>query len=362
MSSQLNRRSAILRIMFIVFIIGLMASAFLYAAGFIGHKDAVTAKSFVNLQEGKPVSLKSDRAGFRRAHAKGICVTGEFQATGDLQPYSITPIFQSGSHPFIGRFSIAGNNPIAPDLKAPVRSLALSFSEPNWRIAMNTPPVMAVSTPEDFYKQLVSLQPDPKTGKRDGKKIQAFFAAHPESKDFNNWRAGYTPTTSFAYEQYHSINAFYLVNANNEKQAVRWQAVPRRLPPAKDLKPVKVETHPDALQLDLVEKLRSGPIAFDLVFTFARATDNENDPAVAWSADNKSINAGTVIIRQSSPQAGGNCDGIRYDPLILPKGIEPTKDPILNARSAAYAESYRRRARESFFGTVEQQQGQGENK
>lgn len=357
-----SQQSVKLRFVLIIFIVGLIAAAFLYTAGYIGSNNDVTAQSFVNLQEGNPVTPGSDRAGFRRAHAKGICVSGEFQANGNLHAYTTTPILQSGSHPFIGRFSIAGNNPIAPDLKAPVRSLAISFNAPNWRIAMNTPPVMAVSTPEDFYAQLVSLQPDPKTGKRDSAKIQAFFAAHPESKDFNNWRAHYTPTTSFVDEQYHSINAFYLVNGNNQRQAVRWQAVPRRSAQVSAQVKAQAQNHPDALQLDLLEKLQSGPVIFDLVFSFASATDDENDPAVAWPDDNKRIKAGMIIIKRSSPQLGGECDGIRYDPLILPSGIEPTQDPILNARSAAYAESYRRRARESFFGVFERQQNQGEVK
>lgn len=345
------------RYVVILFAVGLFACAFLYAAGVIGNKDKVTAQSFVNLQEGKAVTLDSNRAGFRRAHAKGICVSGEFQANGGLQPYSIASIFQTGSTPFIGRFSIAGNNPLAPDLNAPVRSLALSFEDPKWRLAMNTPPVMAVSTPEDFYQQLVALSPDPKTGKRDGSKIKAFFAAHPESKDFNTWRASYTPTDSFAAEQYHSINAFYLIDANNQKHAVRWQAVPNITTAAatknSDLNQ-STEAHADALQIDLVEKLKAGSVSFDLIFTLADISDNENDPAIAWPQDRETINAGTVVINSSSPQHNGACDGLRFDPLVLPEGIEPTKDPILNARSAAYAESYRRRAKESFFGLFKQ--------
>ena len=168
------------RYLAIVSIVGLLAAGFLYTAGLFGSRD-ITAQAFVNLQEGKSASL-----GFRRAHAKGICVSGEFESNGALALYSVANVFQPGSTAFVGRFSIAGNNPLAPDLKAPVRSLALGFSVPShsahsqdavkagsndkdqqWRLAMNTPPVMAVSTPEDFYEQLVSLSPDPKTGQRD---------------------------------------------------------------------------------------------------------------------------------------------------------------------------------------------------
>jgi catalase len=330
------------RYLFIAAVITGLAVGFLYAAGVLGGKG-VTAQTFVNLQEGKTPS-----PGFRRAHAKGICVSGEFESNGALAEYSSAEIFQAGSSPFIGRFSIAGNNPLAPDLKAPVRSLALSFSFDNgqqWRLAMNTPPVMAVSTPEDFFEQLMALSPDAKTGKRDPQKIKDFFAAHPESKDFNAWRASYTPTNSFADEQYHSINAFYLVDEQGNQQAVRWAAVPTS---ASTLE--LGSNTADALQLDLISKLKDGPVRFDMVFSFADASDDENNPAIAWPNERKTLTAGTINITSSEAQTNGACDGIRFDPLILPQGIAPTNDPILRARSAAYAESYRRRAREQFLG------------
>lgn len=330
------------RYLFIAAVIIGLAVGFLYAAGVLGGKG-VTAQTFVNLQEGKTPS-----PGFRRAHAKGICVSGEFESNGALVEYSSAEIFQAGNSPFIGRFSIAGNNPLAPDLKAPVRSLALSFSFDNgqqWRLAMNTPPVMAVSTPEDFFEQLMALSPDAKTGKRDPQKIKDFFAAHPESKDFNAWRASYTPTNSFADEQYHSINAFYLVDEQGNQQAVRWAAVPLGEPTLE-----LDASSADALQLDLINKLKNEPVVFDMVFSFANASDDENNPAIAWPDDRKSMSAGAIKIVSSEAQKDGACDGIRFDPLVLPNGIAPTKDRILRARSAAYAESYRRRAREQFLG------------
>jgi catalase len=37
---------------------------------------------------------------------------------------------------------------------------------------------------------------------------------------------------------------------------------------------------------------------------------------------------------------------MNFDPLVLPTCIEPSADPILRARGAAYAESFRRRAKE----------------
>ena len=334
-------------------IIGVTAAAlvagFLYTAGFFGSKG-VTAQKFVDLQQGG-----KSHYGFRRAHAKGVCLQGEFVANGSLAAYTDAELFKVGSNSFNGRFSIAGNNPLAPDLAAPVRSFALSFSMADgerWRTAMNTPPVMAVRTPEDFYQQLTVLTPDAKTGKRDVEKINAFFQAHPETAAFNQWKDQYQATTSFATEQYHSINAFYLVNAQGQRQAVRWAAVPQatEIQLASTLSSAsQTDPSPDALQIELDGRLQQQPVKFDLVFTLASVTDDENDPTIPWPDSREQINAGTLVVKQWKPQQDGACNGINFDPLVLPTGIEPSKDPILNARGAAYAESYRRRANETLL-------------
>ncbi|WP_409425928.1 MULTISPECIES: catalase family peroxidase [unclassified Pseudoalteromonas] len=324
----------------LIAIISLFALTILYFTGAF-NRDAVTAQRFVNLQQGDKT-----HKGFRRAHTKGICLAGSFESTGELAKYSQAKVFDLGATPFVGRFSIAGNNPTAPDLKAPVRSLAFSITADDnqeWRVAMNTPPVMAVATPEAFFKQLQALSPDPVTKKRSPEKIKAFFAAHPESAAFNNWKASYTPTSSFATEQYHSINAFYLMDENDEKHAVRWIAKPQ-------LSDENIQSlnnnSPDALQLQLKDQVAQSPVKFDMLFSFATEEDDENNPTVLWPQSRKTINAGTLVISRLQAQQGGVCENMNFDPLVLPTGIEPSADPILRARGAAYAESFRRRAKE----------------
>lgn len=143
-------------------------------------QQTVSAKKFVDLQQGD-----SQYKGYRRAHAKGICVTGAFYSNGRLSDYTNAPLFTESTTSFTGRFSIAGNNPRAADLGAPVRSFALNFvlaANNQWRIAMNTPPVMAVTNPQDFYAQLIAI-------KQGGEAITAFFNDHPESKDFLAWKS-----------------------------------------------------------------------------------------------------------------------------------------------------------------------------
>jgi len=80
--------------------------------------------------------------------------------------------------------------------------------------------------------------------------------------------------------------------------------------------------------------------------TLAGAGDAGNDASKVWPADRQTINAGTLVVTRSLPQQQGPCNDINYDPLILPDGIAASDDPLLNARSAAYAKSYNQRTRE----------------
>ena len=46
-------------------------------------------------------------------------------------------------------------------------------------------------------------------------------------------------------------------------------------------------------------------------------------------------------------EAAGNARDLNFDPLVLPDGLAPSDDPLLAARSAVYARSFNRRARET---------------
>lgn len=128
---------------------------------------------------------------------------------------------------------------------------------------------------------------------------------------------------------------------------MRWAAVPQATAQtmAKDVS----NSDPDALQLEMAQRLEQDAVRFDLMVSFATENDDENNPTLPWPANRQTLHAGTIVIRAMQAQHEGTCDGINFDPLVLPKGMEPTADPILNARGAAYAESYRRRALETLL-------------
>src|ERR1700747_3154293 len=70
-------------------------------------------------------------SGFRRNHAKGVCVRGFFDSNGQGTRLSKAVVFQSGRVPVIGRFSLGGGDPHATDNLSTVRGLGLQFSLPD---------------------------------------------------------------------------------------------------------------------------------------------------------------------------------------------------------------------------------------
>jgi catalase len=77
------------------------------------------------------------------------------------------------------------------------------------------------------------------------------------------------------------------------------------------------------------------------------ASDPTHDATLPWPADRRSVDAGVLTLDSIKTDAPGNARDINFDPLVLPAGIEPSDDPLLSARSAVYAASYRRRTGET---------------
>jgi len=336
----LSRASVMWRLAGIGAVVAALAAAFYYVNGTL-DSQRLRPKTLVDALEHN----NGVHPGYRRNHAKGLCVAGYFDSTGAAQSLSRAQVFEPGRTPVQGRFALPSGNPYAPDSSVPIRSLALRFTQANgqqWRTGMNSMPVFPVGTPEAFYQMLQAGAPDPATGKPNPTAMPAFFAAHPETAAFLQWVKTAKPSASFATERYNGINAFYLVNAAGQRQAVRWSVVPE----GQDAAGTGAPNDADYLQQDLVRRLAAGPLKWQLNLTLAEPGDPTGDASKAWPDGRTVINAGTLVVQRAHAQNNGDCRDINYDPLILPDGIEGSDDPLLAARSAAYSSSYQRRTRE----------------
>ena len=75
--------------------------------------------------------------------------------------------------------------------------------------------------------------------------------------------------------------------------------------------------------------------------------DPTADPSKAWPEGRRTVDAGTLTVDRTVPEADGPCREINYDPTVLPDGMRTSDDPFPAARSAAYAVSYNRRTAEA---------------
>jgi len=325
-------------------IIALAAIAFVYTAGWLSP-NRLTPVGMVDALSRRG----GDPRGHRRNHAKGICFTGEFEASGAGASISSAPMLAEGSYPVIGRFAIATGNPRASDATARVRSMAiriLAHDGEEWRSGMNDSPVFAVSTPQAFYAMTRAQEVDPATGKPDPRAMQRFYSMHPESKDFAAWARSAPWTASYADQTYNSLNAFYFIDNAGRSHLVRWSMQPT-LSPQPVPQASLATLGPDFLEQDLLRRLAQGSLDWHLIVTMAQPGDPSSDATRAWPANRQRVDVGTLVVQQASEESDGACRDYNYDPTILPVGIRPSGDPLLAARSSAYARSFDLRTAEA---------------
>ena len=336
--------AAVTRLAGIGLAVVIAAAAFAYTGGWFSP-DRLAPDRFVD----RLSTLGGDPLGHRRNHAKGICLTGEFLANGAGVGFSKAPMFASGRYPMIGRLAIAVQNPMTPDAAGRVRSLAFRIVAPNgqeWRSGMNNIPFFPVATPAAFYDSLTVNLPDPATGKPDPAAGPRFVGAHPEFLPFLHWLQTAPWTSSFVDQTYNGLDAFIFVDADDKRRAVRWSMIPT-VPPQTATPADLAKMSPDFLQQDLVDKLKQGPVTWHMVLTVAAPGDPTNDATKAWPDDRQHAVVGDLVVSRAEAEADGPCRDLNYDPLILPDGIEPSDDPLLAARSSAYAVSFDRRTAEA---------------
>jgi catalase len=334
-------RGSLLLLLPIALILAIAAALFAWVGGWFGHHD-LTPQKMMDTAE----ASGKQQPGFRRAHSKGICFAGTFSPTAEAVKLSTARAFSQPSIPVIGRFSASSNNPYTPDGASPVRGMAVQIKTDDgqeWRIAMNSFPFFAASTPQGFQHMNEAGMPDPATGKPDPNKMKALLAAHPEIAAFQAWAKSAPRSDSLGNTRFNGVNAFRLTDAQGAERMVRWSMRPRMPFEAMTADQAKDENF---LSLDLNNRLAGGPLVWDMVVQIAAPGDPITDPSKAWPDTRQEAILGTLRLTRAEAQANGPCRDLNFDPLILPTGIAASDDPVLHARSAAYSVSFNRREHE----------------
>ncbi|MGW5120173.1 catalase family peroxidase [Streptomyces noursei] len=318
------------------------AGAYAWAGGRL-PSDRLTPAKFADRFE----QLSGVHDGFRRNHAKGVSASGTFVSNGAGAELSSAAVFASGSTPVTARFSLSGGLPTVADTNTATRGLAVLFHLTNgeqWRTAMVNLPVFLDSVPQGFYDRVLATAPVPATGQPDPAKVAAFLAAYPETARAMALVKKTPPASDFSNSTFRGLNTFYFTNQAGRSIPVRWSLVPEEsFRPG----PKAPQTDHDYLFNALIERVRSGPVHWHLMITLGAPGDPTHDATLPWPANRPQIDVGTLTIDALQTEEVGNARDVNFDPLVLPQGISPSDDPLLAARSAVYAQSYLRRAREA---------------
>jgi catalase len=325
-----------------VVLLGVVA-AFLYLGGwFSPHK--LTPARFVDGFE----QVFGIHSGFRRNHAKGVCVTGFFDSNGQGTRLSKAVVFRAGRVPVIGRFSLGGGNPEVSDSPDATRGLGLQYSLSDgeeWRTAMINAPVFPFNTPQAFYDNLLASRPDPSTHKPDPQKMAAFAASHPEFVQAVRVIRSHPPSAGFDNSAFYGLNAFRLIDAAGNSTPVRWMLMPMQ--PFVPASPSDAPPGDKNYLFDaLIASIHQHPLQWHLIITVGQPGDPTDDASIMWPEGREQVDVGTLTLDSIESEETSPARDINFDPLVLPAGIAPSDDPLLSARSAVYSQSFTRRAGE----------------
>ena len=287
-------------------------------------------------------------AGHRRSGAKGVCAAGSFVGSSQARALSSASAFSGQPVPVVARFSLTGANPQAPDNTKGQRNMALQFDLPGgeqWLMGNISAPVFGAETPAQFLGRLASLQPDPATKKPDAERVKAFADANPQVLLQGKYFASQPVPASFAGLNYWGVHGFGFVNAQGKTTWGKWlfEPVGGVLGLSDDEAKARSANY---LFNDLRQRVQAGQVAFDFNLELAEPGDKITSATTPLPAGRKKVTLGRLTITSVSADGAGPCVDTNFSPLVLPRGVVASADPVLAARAAPYAISQGRRLAE----------------
>lgn len=283
--------------------------------------------------------------GLRANHAKGVVAEGNFVPTPEAKALSAAAVFAGPSVPMTVRFSDGSGLPKVADASpdANPHGMSMRFRPANsggrtMDVVSNALPFFPVATSEEFLQLLQAAADSPASAPKPTK-LEQFIQSHPQAPKALG--AVGTPP-SFAQEQYNGVNAFVFVNAAGVRQPFRF-----RFMPVAGVVHLKAEDaaklSADALLEELPQRVAKEPVAFRVQAQLANPGDSTRDPSQPWPDDRRVVDLGTITLTATPADQAAASANLRLLPSNLLPGVEPSDDPMIDARVRSYVVSFGRR-------------------
>jgi catalase len=301
------------------------------------ENDVETVAKIVDIQH---ELFDGPHEGFRSVHAKGVVLKGDFYPDESASRISKAEHFNTdAATPIVVRFSngtgipdIADNDP-----RGIIKGMAVRFSlkdDEYTDLVLSSVPRFPAATPKEFLQFLTAVK-NSANSEESPTPLKKYIQENPAAKAFANYPK--PVPASFAVLSYHSINAFKFTNELGQSVYGRYI-----VEPFEDEKMLGQKVAGE--QNEIRERLPRELVKFHLKLQIANENDEVDDATVIWPESREVVELGTIVIEAVRGNALEYERKTMFNPLALPEGIEPSDDPILLARPAAYAVSFQHRA------------------
>ncbi len=274
--------------------------------------------------------------GYRGIHAQGRYYAGTFTATPEARQISRAVHLQGQPVPVTVRHSNSPSaNPFGP---ADSVSMATRFYLPDGRVTdLIALPITLffTRTPEETLALLQAALPDPATGQPNMASVGQFLSTRPWVAHAVGLRKQLPAAVSFARTAFHALHAFRFVNAAGDEVFARYHWEPEAGVASQPIEDLRKQS-PSYLFEELEERLRHGPVKFDLVLQLAGDGDPTDDPNAPWPDDRPRVTIGRLAIMRPTTVEEIGDPVMMHDPTRVTDGIELSDDPILAARRGIY--------------------------
>lgn len=284
---------------------------------------------------------------YRPAHAKGLMLTGRFTPAPGAQRLTRAPHAARESTPVTARFSNSTGLPALPDNVADAnpRGFAIRF---NLAEHVHTD-IVSHSTDgfptRDGYEFLELLRAAAASGPGvpSPKPVEVFLGSHPAALAFVQTPKPFP--SSLARQSYFAVTAYAFTNAAGEKRFGRYRILPEA---GNDFlgDDQVAALPPDYHFKEIAERVGKGPVRFQIKVQLAAPGDVIDDATVHWPESRELAEFGAIELQAVMADSLAQQQQIIFDPIPRVDGIEPSADPLLDLRAAAYLLTGRRRRAE----------------
>jgi catalase len=322
-----------------------------------GPRGGVLLEDFHLIE--KLARFDRERIPERVVHARGAGAYGEFVSYGDFSSLTRASMLgQKGKKtPMFVRFSTVIHALGSPETVRDPRGFALKFytDEGNWDLVGNDLPVFFIRDAIKFPDMVHSLKPSPVTNKQDPNRFFDFFSHQPESTHMlTQVYSDLGIPANYRQMDGHGVHAFKFVNAKGEVKYVKFnwrsQQGVKGLTTPEEVARVQGQDFQHATN-DLYAAIGKGEFpSWELSAQVLDPKDLDAfdfdplDATKVWPEDKApSVKLGKFTLNKLPANFFEETEQVAFSPGVLPSGVEPSEDRLLQGRLFSYADTQRYR-------------------